>query len=289
MDKHSSQAVLIGVLSGALVVAVGIAALLYLKPNLRASMESKTKDNHVQPAVISNVVASSQSKDIPMPSKIDAFNMLYGVKTKHGKIKTGKNKISNIWFDKTLSHGAEAIYVVFTRTYNLNESGEIESCHACSPEIGAITYKKQLNEWQVVSKQKSFTSFGSWGDSDDDIKPEMFQLSTTTTSFLLESGYGNFGQMTLGKTIFSFSDNTWRDLGSITTSEDNSGACDETLPPTDELYRKCWSYDGKISVIPKQNTKYPDLLVVRTGSSSDNDKVGNITYKFNGSLYVEKN
>ena len=74
---------------------------------------------------------------------------------------------------------------------------------------------------------------------------------------------------------------------SITTEENNSGDCDETVPPTDEYYRKCWQYNGKISIVPKPNTQYPDLLVARTGTFPKDDKVKNQLYIFDGNGYVD--
>lgn len=286
-QPSSSQPILIGVLSGALVVAVSAAIFFYFKLNQTVKTENPPKEPILVTPVNTQASVSQVAIDVPTPNKVDAFNTLFGVNTKHGKIKTAKYKISSIWFDKKLTYGTDTIYVVFTLTYNLNEAtGDIDSCHACAPEIGAITYKKQANEWAVISKQPSFTSFGSWGEAGD-VKPEPLLLSKLTTSFLLDTSYGNTGMFTSGKTIFSFADDTWRDLGNITTEENNAGACDETVPPTDEFYRKCWAYEGKISIVPKQNTQYPDLLVTRTGTFSEGDTVKNQLYKFDGKSYVD--
>ncbi len=286
-QQSSTQPILIGVLSGALVVAISVAIFLYFKPQ-----QTVPSENHIKEAIQAQIAtiqapASQAAINVPTPNKVQAFNTLFAVNTKHGKIKTGKHKVSSIWFDKKLTYGADTIYVVFTLTHSLNEStGDVESCHACAPEIGAITYKKQLNGWEVISKQARFTSFGSWGEVSDD-QPELFALSKLTTSFLLDTSYSSTGMSTSGKAIFSFAGDAWRDLGTITTEEDNSGACDETVPPTDEYYRKCWQYSGKISIVPKPNTQYPDLLVTRIGTFPDDDKVKNKLYTFNGNEYVD--
>ena len=288
MSQHSStQPILIGVLSVALVVAISVAIFLYFKLQQTVATDNHTKETMQAQTVAVQASASQAAINVPTPTKVEAFNTLFAVNTKHGKIKTGKHKVSSIWFDKKLTYGIETIYVVFTLTHSLNEmTGDAESCHVCAPEIGAITYKKQANGWQVISKQVSFTSFGSWGDAYD-VKPEPLALSKQTTSFLLDTSYGNMGMSTPGKTIFSFAGDVWRDLGNITTEENNSGDCDETVPPTDEYYRKCWQYNGKISIVPKPNTQYPDLLVARTGTFPKDDKVKNQLYIFDGNGYVD--
>lgn len=291
MSQNSSgQALLIGVLAGALIVAIGAASFFYISskqsvPVGEKAIVTEPSKTEKEPEI------TSKTLKVPPPQRVDAFNELFNVKTKHGKIKTAKYKLSSIWFDKKITYKETNYYVVFSKTQTLSEeTGELEECHACSAEVGAITYKETEKEWEVVSKDKNISSFGSWGDAPD-VKPEAIQLSKNVIAFLLESGYSNQGYTSTSKTIFSFSGDSWQEIGSIGVHEDNYGTCDETPPESEEsAMGPCWQYDGTISISTEQEKDYPDLLVMQKGTMKNESgkifKPENNVYRFDGKSYV---
>jgi len=176
--------------------------------------------------------------------------------------------------------------VIFIKTQSINERDEVDACHACSAEIGAVTYKRINNEWQIVTKQKKIGDVGSWGDAPETQKAEILKLSPDKFAFLINDWYSTMGQTESGVLLFVFAKNNWRYTGFITTQLNDSGNCEEGD------VKHCFSYEGKISVI-SGNKEYPDLLVTKIGTEGKDNK-GNVIpaksafYVFNGNQYVQK-
>lgn len=211
-----------------------------------------------------------------------ALKELYGVTDPSGKVKSASNKQSSIWFEQSFKDGNDNLHVVFIKTQSLDEQGEIDGCHGCSAEIGAVTYKQANDNWQLISKQQKITEIGSYGDAPAITQAEILQLSSDKIAFLIEDGYSNQGQTDSGKDLLVFSKNNWRDIGVVITDSDDSGNCEEGD------VKHCFSYEGKISVI-SGNKEYPDLLVTKTGTEKNGKgnviPAKNSVYVFNGNSY----
>jgi hypothetical protein len=71
--------------------------------------------------------------------------------------------------------------------------------------------------------------------------------------------------------------------------EEDIAECQSKICGADN--KKCWSYEGKISVV-SSNKEYPDILVTKTGTEID-DKgdivpAKNVTYSFDGKEYLSE-
>ena len=238
------------------------------------------------------ITAISQEPTTPVPSTELALQELYGIAPKNGKVRLKRNVMAEAWFAQTFDAGNEKTYVVFTTQAKVKQNGEIaEECHACSPSIGAITYKLKDGQWIVFAKQKNFTSTGSWGHPPSSENAEALQLGNVA-ALLIESSYSNQGYSTEGKLIFVLEKEGWRDLGLVQTGENNAGTCSDDPKEQKDGLSPCWSYSGKISVAKGGSGQYPDLIINYSGTHKDNnDKIVPVsatTLKFDGKTYTSE-
>jgi hypothetical protein len=214
------------------------------------------------------------------------LKILLGVTISGKAIKT-ENKSSSVWFEQSFQNKDDNIRVIFIKTQTIENNGEIDDCHACSAEIGAVTYKKVNDGWQVVSKQLQIGDVGSWGDAPAITQAEILQISPDKFVFLISDGDSGQGYETTGKYVILFKNDKWQYLGFVQSGESNSG----TSQCVDDE-RKCWNSEGKISVITGEK-EYPDLLVTKTGTEQDDkDNIipaKNSIHVFNGKEYESKN
>lgn len=233
------------------------------------------------------------------PLWMNTFKELFGITDPSGKVKTAKDKLSSVWFEHSFQNGDGNAHVIFTKTQELHDTGELIDCHACTAEIGAVTYKKVDDEWQVISKQQyigevgsngdapevTIGEVGSYGDAPEYTHAEILQISPDKFVVLIEDGYDNMGYEVTGKDVFLFNKDKWQYLGVVVTGESNFGSsqCGEE--------HKCFSSEGKISVIAGEK-EYPNLLVTKTGTEqNDKDKTvpaKKAIYIFNGKKYKQK-
>lgn len=281
-QSSSKQSIIIGALSGALVLSIGASALFYY--------QSRT-----QPQAISQEKASEESKALPLPSKETALKELFGVSDPSGKVKIASDKLTNFWFEQSFKVGTSNLHVKFFATQSLDGTGNPYDSHATSLEVGAITYKQNSNQWEVISKQPQFGSAGTWGMLSE-AKPVALHLSPTSLAFTLDQSYSGQGHSEEGKILFVFSQNSWHDVGFIKTGGENSGDCEDTPPAPDEEFPlgPCFKYTGVISVANGSTSEYPDLLVTRTGTENKEHRgalipAKNVTYIFKEGKYINPN
>lgn len=278
-QTSSKQSLVIGALSGALVLSVGAATFFYLQPKS-------------QPQEIVKPAAVEAPKAVQLPSNATALHDMFGVTDPSGKIKTAYDKLTSLWFEQSFKDGDDNLHVKFYKTQSLDEEGKPMDSHATSVDVGAITYKQIAGQWQVISKQTKFGEFGQWGDAPE-AKARILQLSPGVVALMVDDGNGMGGYNVEGKTLIAFSKGSWRDVGFVETGNDNSGACDETPPLAGEewVIGPCYSSKGIISVATGSTSEYPDLLVTRTGTQQ-NEHGGpivpaeNVTYIFKDGKYT---
>jgi hypothetical protein len=221
----------------------------------------------------------------PSSTEIVAFTNLFDVTTPDKKVKTAIDKLSSFWFEQSFQNGNDNIRVIFIKSQSLNEDGNIDSCHGCGAEIAAVTYKQINTEWKVVSKQEKISDIGAWGDAPKIKQAKIIQLTSDSLAFLITDSFSQMGLTSTGERLYVFSKNNWRDVGFIEIDSDNSGNCEFGANTP-----KCWSYEGKISVVGG-NKEYPDLLITRTGTQladkGDVIPVKNASYFFDGNQYKQ--
>jgi hypothetical protein len=202
------------------------------------------------------------------------------------KLKTASDKLSSLWFEQEFQIGDDKLRVFFIKSQSIDESGEFNNtCYACGVQIAAVTYKQVNNEWELISKQERVGENGEYGDVQSISQAEVIKLTPDNILFLIGEKYDYQGESGSGKSLYLFTKNKWIDAGHINTNRrtNSSSGC-----PNE--FRQCYSYEGKISVIPSTK-EYPDLLVTRIGTILDENgnviPTKNITYEFKDGEYKE--
>jgi hypothetical protein len=227
-----------------------------------------------------------------LPSHETALQTLFNLPTGAQQVKTAEDTLTSFWFEQTLKVGDDIIHALFFKSQQLDESGELIDGHATSVGVGVITYQLQNQQWQVVGKQVNFADAGAYGDVPDTDISSM-KLSAKVVAILIGFSDTMGGYTEEGKTLFAYSDHVWSDMGYISTGADNAGACDDEPVANGELgLGACWSYQGTINIQPGQHPDYPDLLVSRSGTDSDDTHTGtrpatNTLYRYDGKHYAE--
>lgn len=294
----TKQSFIIGALSGALVLSLGLSGYLYFQSNKNGT----TINSEAVSTKASEAIPTIATSPAEVPSNEVALKELFGISNPSGQVKNvvkiegdESDTLTSHWFDKALKIGADDFYVKLYKTQQLDETGQPVDSHATHVYIGAITYKNISGQWQAVSKQKSFGTSGSWGDTPG-TKAQILQLSPSSIALMLDYAGGGQGYFEEGKQIFVFAKNNWQDAGVIITGEDNEGAgCDsEPVPAGEMAMGPCWKYTGKISVVSGSNSEFPPLLVTRSGTESNEHRVSvkpvkNLTYNFVAGKYINPN
>ena len=276
--QSSRQSIIIGMLSGALVLSIGASAFFYFKSGVQSNS-------------ISRQGLPRESGALSLPNKEVALNDLFGVSDPSGEVKTAPDKLTRFWFERSIKVGVDDLHVKFFATQGLDELGRPFDYHAAGVDVGAITYKKNSDRWDVLSKQPRFGVAGSWGNVDE-VNPEILQLSPSSLAVMIDASGGMGGWFDKGKVMFIFSRDAWYDVGYIQTGGDNSGACDENEPPEgiEGGDGPCYSFTGVISVAGDSISEYPDLLVTRSGTESKGHRgalisAKNVTYTYADGKY----
>lgn len=278
------QSIVIGALSGALVLSIAAFAIFHFQ-------------NIKQTQAISQEMALGQSETLSLPSNETALKELFGAtglsEKASGSIKTAPNKLTSFWFEQSFKLGTDSLHVKFFATQSLDESAQPIESHAQSVAVSAISYKQSASQWRVLSKQLQFGVAGAWGKVNE-VKPEILPLSPTSLAVMLDAADGMGGWLQEGKIIFVFARNAWRDVGFVQTGGNNLGTCDDSPPAADDEFPvgPCYSYEGTISVVSGSRSVYPDLLVTRTGTLSEEHRgalipARNVTYIFKNGKYSE--
>lgn len=198
--------------------------------------------------------------------------------------------IASVWFQQPFSYAGADYHVAFIKLREIDTStGETVGAHAATVRVSAITYRKSGDEWEIVARQtRPFAEAGTWGDAEKPNKVSELGLSKTTVALLVPIVETGQGSAYTSQQVMVFDGALWTSAGSINTSADNGGNCNQD-GSSPEL-GTCWSYTGTIQVVVGSGNKMPDLMVVRQGTdySPDSDKpkrAGNVLYKFKDDTY----
>lgn len=233
------------------------------------------------------------SAPAPPPDGATAMKDLLGADPAQVKA-DDSGKESSVLFQQNFDFGPRHYHVAFIKTRAAGADGQVTDCHACGAQVGAITYQWTGWAWQPVAKQPDIATLGAWGDLELTQVPELLNLSPNSVAFSLDSSYLSQGISSSGKTLLGFAGKEWRELGQIRTGGSNAGACDEDADPRDPAGAgPCWEYTGVVSVATGQESDYPDLLVIRSGTEPAANGAAviparNVTYAYDGKAYVAK-
>jgi hypothetical protein len=158
------------------------------------------------------------------------------------------------------------------RANRLEDNGEIQECHACGVDYGAIQFHRYDDKWFLVNRQNVFTTAGSMGMGDS---PEIIKLAQHVFALKLGSYYMQMGEETNSTQLYELTPSGPRDLVKkwLQLSADNEGmvadcsepsAKDRNKPLPEEDQSECFKIDVRWSLDATGETP-GDLTLQYTG------------------------
>ncbi len=217
---------------------------------------------------------------------------LYGTQAPTLKAQLDGTRVATPWLSQQVNDGRSELFVLFAKVQSLEGNGQPENCHACAPEVDAITYVRQPDGWTRESIVRDILQIGAWGQAPDIQTAEVLSLSPGHIALAIPTGFSNQGYTDEGVVLLGHAENSWAALGYLVTGGDNDGAC--AKPEDKEQFGSgpCYSYTS--TYVPRLGTgqPYPDIIVTHTGTRRDPDgsdgallRDGQVIYAFNGTQY----
>ncbi len=286
--SSKKQSVLMGLLSGALVVAISSAVCLYLSRDGHSPVSAhETTD-------ATRAVSATELPWISPPSATNSMKELFGLKQGAEEAKTAPDKLTKAAFSQTFTLGQDRYFAQFFQSQQLLGAGDVNESHAATVTLSVLTYKQVTGTWQVVDKEIGLTESGTWGQLLS-VPVETLQLSSGSVALLVEEGTTGQGYTEGGKTVLVFTNDQWHDTGVIHTSSSNGGACDPDYKSgaSDAFMNPCYEYTGTISVAPGAKGDFPNLIVTKQGTQAGDDptqiiQVKNLVVKYTNGKYEEQ-
>lgn len=228
------------------------------------------------------------------PDVAHAFQDLYGAPSPVTKFTPDKKHIATVWFEQELHDGANDVYVVFSKKQELDERGEIISCHACQATIDAITYVRRQGGWAKEAAIKNVAELGAYGDAPKISTAKVLLLSSGNVILTIPASYGGQGSTYQGEHLLNHFQGQWSAVGYLDIAGDNFGTSCKRKgepPSSDPSYDSpCYSYKSTYKLATGDSLTYPNIIVSRRGQdfSTETGKVetvGDDTYVFDGEQY----
>ncbi len=253
---------------------------------------------------------------VKRPNANDALAALFSLPVSDNKVKIDKDNLASLWFEQSFDDGVHQYHTIFIKTQIVEDKTikvkegidevvntqaddedleeDVYGGHADAPEISSVVYKQVNGKWEVASKQKNIGTFGSWGNAPKIKKAQLLKLAKGNMALLLGISYSGQGYTHYGKSVFSYYENEWVQVGYLQTGGNNAGVCDDESEDIDELLLACWSFKGKVNLAENKDAldDFPDIIVNRTGTMMGGEngrviKVKDSLYGYNGEEYLE--
>ena len=285
--SSNKQAIVVGVLSGALVVALGAIGFLLMARSEPSILDTSSATTSTDAAKAEN------SSPISPPSVSESMKELFGLKQGADEAKTAPDILSQAAFSQSFTLGKDRYFAQFFQSQQLLGTGELDESHAATVRLSVLTYKQSGGTWEVVDKKTDLTESGAWGQLLS-APVETLRLSAASMALLVEEGSIAQGYTDGGKTVLVFTNQRWHDTGVIHTNSSNGGACDPDYKPGagDDFMKPCYEHTGSISVAHDAQGDFPDLLVTKQGTQAGENPdqiipVKNVIVKYTKGKYVE--
>lgn len=229
------------------------------------------------------------------PDAAHAFQVLYEAPSPTTKFSPDKTHLATVWFEQEINDGVSDLYVVFSKKQEVDEHGELVSCHACPADIDAITYMRKADGWAKVATQKSVAQIGSWGNAPAIKSAKTLLLTTGNLVLPIPLAYSGQGITNRVEILLNYYQGRWADIGYLDLAGDNLGSSCKTKdepPSADPTYDSpCYSYKSTYKLVSGDNISYPNILVSRRGlgfstETGSVEKVGDELYVFDGKNYL---
>jgi len=147
--------------------------------------------------------------------------------------------------------------------------------HVSGAILRGAVLVKQGKTWQVESATSDLGESGSWGQPPE---AQLIKIGPDQYGVLFKNAYTNQGVTTENTSLVTAVGTQLKEVFSLNTSEDNSGACDESS----DCY---YSYETQLEFVPGRNPDYFDIKAVTKGSLPEGKKKKPQRFSFTGEQY----
>ena len=151
-------------------------------------------------------------------------------------------------------------------------------CHACAPVMGAATFSKVANDWQLENQTKLITRIGSFGQIP---AGQLVKIGPDKYGVLFQLGDMHQGVSNECLILIAELRNAIKTILPATElGEDNGGFCGKETGP-------CYSYRSRFEFVPRRVPDYFNF-VIRTKGTKQNER-GSIVQVHDIRTYVFSN
>jgi hypothetical protein len=246
-------------------------------------------------AIWSIVSSKSEKVFAQHPDAAHAFQELYGTPQPIAKFTVDKNHLASVWFEQALNDGVTDLFVVLTKRQQLEDSGELVSCHACGTSIDVITYVHKPDGWVKEAVLKDIAQLGAYGDVPKISSAKVLQLSVGNIALAISSVSSGQGTTNHGEILLNHFQGRWSEIGYLDIAGNNFGTLcrkeGEQLNSDEYSSNPCYSYKSTYKLQAGESLIYPNILVSRRGQdfsieTGKVEKVGDDIYVFDGKQYL---
>lgn len=215
-----------------------------------------------------NVVPAAEVFTPQHPTALQAFQGLYHTPDTSGRHTVDAKHLASLWLSKELADGDKKLFVVLVQEQQLDETGALEVCHACTAALHAMTFTKTEKGWSIANVQQNIANIGAWGKAPEIAKADVFALTPGNVLLLIPEEYGAMGESERGLQLLDHFQSKWADAGYVSISGDNlGGECSNDSDPSEPKH--CYSFTGTLSKENGKSLTYPDLVVTKKGTEYD--------------------
>lgn len=159
-------------------------------------------------------------------------------------------------FDKQFNEGGTEKFILVTGSVPEGQA-EFSGCHACGTRMGVAVFALTGGAWGLEAGQKYFGTYGSFGSP-----PEvgLARIAGDRQALVLQSGYTAQGDTTETMTLLDRVAGVFKEVLSVQTAEDTSGA-GVLSTPEDNV-----SYDSKVEYVLGGDPSHWDVRVTSRGT-----------------------
>lgn len=155
-----------------------------------------------------------------------------------------------------IKEGEDRRMLLLTETLARGKEGW-ESCHACSPIVGAAMFMEVEGDWYIEALRKDLDEIGSWGEMPPH---QLVQIGPQAWGARLDYGSTNQGITEGGMELIGIAKDRFEVLADVETNFSNTGMFFEG-----EEAEGAYEYDSIITFEPGNNPEYWDMIVTTSG------------------------
>ena len=153
-------------------------------------------------------------------------------------------------------------------------SDRINHCHACSPALSVLIYRRTNNGWEFESAHYGALYHGAWGEGPSKDEAAFIHLSSQVCGLAILGGYSGQGWNESSYVLYRYHPNDFAKVFAATLSLDNGG----TLSPDKT------DWNSTLRLLPGRGDLY-EIHLHRKGIDANRPVDYRVIYRYDGIKY----